>query len=76
MAYKEAIKYGKNCIQKRNFHGTKESIDTNHVNADNILVSNKYLTRKKGFGFLLVMEIILSIVSSLCFLSYLSWENP
>ena len=43
---KEMMKFSKIYIEKRKFHSTKESIEINDVNIDNILVSNKYHVRK------------------------------
>ena len=40
------MEFSKIYIEKRKFHSTKESIEINDVNIDNILVSNKYHVRK------------------------------
>lgn len=41
------MEFSKIYIEKRKFHSTKESIEINDVNIDNILVSSKYLVGKK-----------------------------
>ena len=46
VTHKEMMEFSKINIEKRKFHSTKESIEINDVNIDNILVSNKYHVRK------------------------------